>query len=207
MKEPTKNIRILIMDKNVFFVKGLSQVLFDFYHTKNIHVQFIARHSSTLTVDIIFQAVGYEVTVDIWRYFSRKAPQPLFFVIRDESDILLARVFQSVQENRVIYRHLSIDAIKQKLEVAMFVQQHHSPREVPGNRNVIDKKITRRECEVLRHIKQGMPQKDIAKIMCLKVKTISSHKRSAMRKLNFKRNHELFHWMLLGGLSSQEREI
>lgn len=207
MKKPTKTIKILIIDKNIFFVNGLRQVLFDFYHTKNINVQFISQHSSVLSVDIIFQAIGYGLSVDIWRIPPRRAPRSLFFAIRDEKDICLSHVFQSVQESMILYRHLSINSIKQQLEVAMFMQQLQPLREEAGSDNFIDRKITRREYEVLRHLKNGNSQKYIANLMSLKVKTVSTHKRSVMRKLNFKSNHELIYWMLQGGLSSQEREV
>ncbi|MGQ8775834.1 LuxR C-terminal-related transcriptional regulator [Serratia sp. NA_112.1] len=46
-----------------------------------------------------------------------------------------------------------------------------------------------------------MSQSQAACILQLKVKTVHSHKRSAMQKLNFPRNSELFHWLLQSGLT------
>ncbi|SPZ51834.1 two component system sensor kinase SsrB [Serratia quinivorans] len=57
--------------------------------------------------------------------------------------------------------------------------------------------------KVLHYLKRGNSQVKIAETMQLQVKTVNSHKRSAMKKLNFTRNNELLNWMLHGGLSTR----
>ncbi|WP_370592708.1 response regulator transcription factor [Serratia sp. ASV30] len=61
--------------------------------------------------------------------------------------------------------------------------------------------MTERERQVLHYLRQGISQSQTANILQLKVKTVHSHKRSAMKKLNFTRTSELFHWLLRGGLT------
>ncbi|WP_261161540.1 LuxR C-terminal-related transcriptional regulator [Serratia fonticola] len=41
---------------------------------------------------------------------------------------------------------------------------------------------------------------EIASKLSLNVKTVSTHKLTAMRKLGFKRNGELYYWLRQGGL-------
>ncbi|WP_261288152.1 response regulator transcription factor [Serratia fonticola] len=61
--------------------------------------------------------------------------------------------------------------------------------------------MSEREHQVLHYLMQGVSQSQTANLLCLKVKTVHSHKRSAMQKLNFTRTSELFHWLLQGGLT------
>ncbi|HHQ6547637.1 TPA: response regulator transcription factor [Serratia fonticola] len=61
--------------------------------------------------------------------------------------------------------------------------------------------MSEREHQVLHYLRQGVSQSQTAHILQLKVKTVHSHKRSAMKKLNFTRTSELFHWLLHNGLT------
>ncbi|MCX9004731.1 helix-turn-helix transcriptional regulator [Citrobacter portucalensis] len=60
--------------------------------------------------------------------------------------------------------------------------------------------LTRMEVNVLSHIQQGLNNNDIACIFCCSPRTISLHKRNAMSKLGFKKNNELYQWLLSSGL-------
>ncbi|EPL9180887.1 response regulator transcription factor [Serratia marcescens] len=61
--------------------------------------------------------------------------------------------------------------------------------------------LTTREQEVLWAISEEMEPFKVAKRLKLSEKTVSSHKRAAMRKLGFRRNSELYHWLRKGGLN------
>jgi DNA-binding CsgD family transcriptional regulator len=60
--------------------------------------------------------------------------------------------------------------------------------------------ISRREREVLRAIAAEIPPALIAKRLKISIKTVSNHKLTAMRKLGFHRTHDLYYWLLQGGL-------
>jgi DNA-binding CsgD family transcriptional regulator len=60
--------------------------------------------------------------------------------------------------------------------------------------------LTPRERDVLQGISQELRPDEIASKLSLNVKTVSTHKLTAMRKLGFKRNGELYYWLLQGGL-------
>ncbi|WP_447889719.1 helix-turn-helix domain-containing protein [Serratia fonticola] len=55
--------------------------------------------------------------------------------------------------------------------------------------------LTPREIQVLSEIGQGLQSVLIAKKLGLHVKTASTHKCAAMRKLGFSRNQELYYWL------------
>lgn len=119
-------------------------------------------------------------------------------MIRDQRDVLLSHHFQSVRKNGTLYRHQPIDAVKLLLTV-------EQPQPLGVDINTDNQHLTLREREVLRCLKQGKSQMETAYAMSIKDKTVSTHKRTAMRKLNFKRNHELYHWLLEDGLASLEK--
>ncbi|UBI66919.1 LuxR C-terminal-related transcriptional regulator [Serratia sp. HRI] len=65
--------------------------------------------------------------------------------------------------------------------------------------------MTRHEQDVMRYLACELPQATIARNLHLSVKTVSNHKQAAMRKLGFKRNAGLYHWLRMGGLKTVER--
>lgn len=193
-----KTIKVLIIDTDKFFIAGLRYVIFDFYFSKDIEVQFITQPVPGFSADIIFQAFNYGVTFNIWRSQPSGAPPPLLFFIREDKNTLQSPLLQSIRKNGSLYRNQPIEVIRTMLNEAIAMQRLHSPS--VG----VSRSITLRESEVLRYLRQGKSQVETANIMGLHVKTVSTHKRSAMRKLNFKRDHQLYHWLLQGGLSSLE---
>lgn len=62
-------------------------------------------------------------------------------------------------------------------------------------------RISQREREVLRAIAAEIPPAQIAKQLKISIKTVSNHKLTAMRKLGFHHTHDLYYWLLQGGLS------
>ncbi|MBH3259864.1 helix-turn-helix transcriptional regulator [Serratia marcescens] len=55
--------------------------------------------------------------------------------------------------------------------------------------------LTPREREVVLMQRQALPPSLIADLLNISIKTVSAHKRNAMRKLGFRRIHELQQWM------------
>ncbi len=201
MVASAKAIKVLIIDKDNYFIAGLRRVISDFYRSKDISVQFIDRHVTDFSADIIFQTIDYGARFNVWRYLPSGVPAPLVFLIRDQRNNLLSHLFQSVRKSETLYRNQPIDVLKSMLEEAISAQECQSPSYVASQG------LTLREGEVLRYLRQGKSHEETANVMSLHVKTVSSHKRSAMRKLNFKRNQELFHWLLQGGLSRAGKDI
>ncbi|MBC3211573.1 helix-turn-helix transcriptional regulator [Serratia fonticola] len=202
MATSVKIIKVLIIDKDSYFIAGLRRVISDFYRDKDITLQFIDRHVAGFSADIIFQAFDYGVMFNVWRHLSSGMPTPLVFLIRDQRNSLLSHLFQSVRKSGTLYRNQPIDVVKSMLEEAIFMQECQ-----PAKTTLDTQGFTLRESEVLRYLRQGKSHEETAHVMRLNVKTVSGYKRSAMRKLNFKRNQELFHWLLQGGLSNSGGEM
>lgn len=61
-------------------------------------------------------------------------------------------------------------------------------------------RLSPQEYRVLRLLARGLSAVAIARQLQLNAKTVSTHKRNAMKKLNITRNTELLHWLLNGGI-------
>ena len=208
MLAPMKTVKVLIMDKNKYFMEGLRCVISDFHLSKDITVKFIDWPECRGSVDILFQSIGYGVMGDVWKTPQLRIPHsgmasPLLFLIRDSKDTRLSHIFQSVRQCGTVYRNQPVDTVNRMLEEAMFVQGSLASS---VNLTEVIQQLTLREREVLQYMIKGKSLIETASVMRLKNKTVSTHKRSAMRKLNFKRNQELYHWLLQGGLDRSEME-
>lgn len=95
--------------------------------TKNIVVNDIYQPISGLSVDIIFQAICYGVTVDARRSLQPGISSPLMVFIRDKRDPRLSHVFQGVRKNETLYQHQSIDDVRDMPEAAMFMHRFQLP--------------------------------------------------------------------------------
>ncbi|TQI82259.1 regulatory LuxR family protein [Serratia fonticola] len=190
------HIAIAIQDTNRFFVQGLQHIFQTHFQAKGWIVDFV---SVVLKgrVDLVIQ------------------PEPLYLL----EGSVLGRL------GRLTVRYTSGSGQPPLNEVRV-LGRRSSPADVIGlveeilredgdwiflNRqryHQYSSALTSREREVLEGFQRELTPYQIAKKLKLNVKTISAHKIAAMRKLGFRRNNELYHWLLQGGLTAiKERPI
>ncbi|MCL1029405.1 hypothetical protein KAJ71_10290 [Serratia sp. arafor3] len=71
----------------------------------------------------------------------------------------------------------------------------------------ISLRLTPRERDILQGISRELTPRQIANNLSLSVKTVSTHKLTAMRKLGFKRNSELYFWLRQGRLDLENSAL
>ncbi|MBL5906302.1 helix-turn-helix transcriptional regulator [Serratia fonticola] len=187
MKE---TLEISIVDDNQYFTSGLRHLLADFYLTKNTRVKFIDEKASKPSIDILFHANRHGIPGVYYRYLHSTA-KPLVFAICDKNEKC------HVRKDGILYRHQSMNLVLNMVEQARSIDHQSSCS--------ASQTITHREYEVLGYLQQGRSLTEVAYYMNLSVKTVSAHKRSAMKRLNFRRNSELLYWMLQGGLMGHRK--
>ncbi|MBC3377671.1 response regulator transcription factor [Serratia fonticola] len=192
-------VSISLNDHNSYFLVGLRHALIEYFTDLHTEVNFFSGYSSGKP-DIIFQARYQGEKTDICRYLPADAPQPLYFVIRDRAERHFTPPFRCIAKSSTLYRNQSLGDMLEKVKLAM--QLHSPPSERATHCPACHRQLlTERERQVLHYLRQGVSQSQTANILQLKVKTVHSHKRSAMKKLNFTRTSELFHWLLQEGLT------
>lgn len=189
---------ILIEDKDCYFIKGLRGLLESHFYAQGYSVDFIECFTSKKP-DIVFHAQNPGEITGFCHQRSEKFNYPYYFIIRDKKYRRLCQTKNCIRNSAIIYRHQTSDefiaVIKKVVSVDPSQPSHPSICSVCHN-----PRLSLREREVLFYLNSGLNQTQIAQYMQLKVKTINSHKSSAMKKLNFKHNLALVHWMLRGGL-------
>ncbi|ANJ92421.1 MULTISPECIES: helix-turn-helix transcriptional regulator [Serratia] len=199
-----KTLTIAIIDDDNFYMAGLTMALSTYFKTKNWKVKFIPGYPNLGNEDITFQAIRCGSSISSRSQHHEVSGKSHYFIIVDNSDFHLQHVYRDVNKMNIFYRHQSVNVLLQLMEKKLF-----SPSPLP-EKNLSEKNIflreplTLREHEVLCHLKQGKTPAGAATCMGITEKTISSHKRAAMKKLNFRRTNELFHWILTGGLSRHQ---
>ncbi|MGH2624894.1 MAG: LuxR C-terminal-related transcriptional regulator, partial [Sphingobacterium sp.] len=178
--------------------KGLRGLLENHFHAQGCSVEFI-EYFTDKKPDIVFHAQNPGEITGICHQLSESLNYPYYFIIRDKKHLRLCQTKNCIRNSAIIYRNQTSDEfisiIKKVVSIAPSQPSHPSTCSVCHNQ-----RLSLREREVLFYLNSGLNQTQVAQHMQLKVKTINSHKSSAMKKLNFKNNLALVHWMLLGGL-------
>lgn len=178
------HINILIQDTNRYFAQGLTDLLRTECQHRNTGVTF-------LTYTHRFQADVIIVTDDA-PTIIQTCPPP---AMQTRQKILLIqdrprhRAASQAQPNiGVIQRRDSINSVIEQV----FTKHPDNPaiEAFPDRPD-----LTPRESEVLSALARGLTPKRIARLFGLHAKTVSHHKRGAMRKLGLYRVHDLHQWL------------
>ncbi len=176
-------------------------------HFKNINIKahFYTYPLTGVAADIIFQGIrcGTFVSPDN-RPPCRGGRTTLYFAIVDRKDAHLKHLYQDMTQSNILYRHQSVTTVLQHIADSLRSSQPTPEKTRQDAKLTQHEPLTLREQEVLHHLKLGKTPACVASFLGIKEKTISAHKRAAMKKLNFKRTNELFHWMIQGGLAHHQ---
>lgn len=196
----TDTLSILIADTDRYFSYGLSLGLKTFFLSHNQDIKLIEEDNVQDHIDIVF--LGNSVTCPPWLYHlhQKKCYPPVFF-IKDKGrdrDTLKSQTARSECGAGTLYRHQDISALYRLLDGVLQPQEKACSLLRPNQCPCISL-LTPREVDVLQRLTLGMSGRNIAAQLRISEKTVNAHKQSAMRKLNFRRNQELYRWLLQGG--------
>ncbi|EPM1538075.1 helix-turn-helix transcriptional regulator [Serratia ureilytica] len=197
---------VAILDPNRFLAQGIKQLLVAYLHARGITVRFVGKHNAG-RADLVFLSVSKSQPALLCLQSSEPSPPaPMYIALqaaprgeafspwgtcvrvlgclgsRAQSTALLGLVAQALQH----------------LEDRVTTLSQYCPQCVNTN-------LTEREVEVMYCMARGIAQKQLSQRLHISIKTVSAHKRSVMRKLGFRRNAELYHWLWLGGLEQIKR--
>ncbi|MFI8415328.1 response regulator transcription factor [Serratia sp. NPDC078593] len=193
-------VTILLIDNDRYFAEGLRQGISQYFNQRGINTLFTRNIAYKNHADIAFVAkelgrkMGYGYT------FSCPSRQRVFLI----NDHYHAQIYPSrlSKENTVfISRSQSLESLLYLLDQALLIQEKMGTPSEPDTHTVNPPILTRREYQVMRHLLTGMNNHAIGLQLNMSEKTVSAHKRAAMRKLNISQNIELNYWLLSGGLS------
>lgn len=196
MKQP---LSIMIIDADRFFTYGLGLGLQAFFQARQQDIHLLEETQVGSNIDIIF--LGDLVTSYPWhsRLHQRKNHPMVFFITEQgrNKNQLKPRVPCEQCNTRTLHRHHPLSSLYERLDSALF--SPFASAATSSHDCTCMSPLTAREEEVLRCIHMGMNGQDTGSYLQISNKTANAHKQNAMRKLNFRCNQELYHWLLQGG--------
>lgn len=189
----TRVLKILIVDPDRFFVAGLQQAVQKHFNAKGIPVIFMNLPLSYPMADLIFWAPGYPTTV---------MPMGILAGRTHKSHLILLSSQQTSHQVTnyvpwVFYRHQSRGHLLTLIEQVIGASTGDNIEAVNDkqSRHPLDA-LSPRQREVMSYISKGMHLRAISERLHIHEKTVSTHKRTAMRKLQLYRTTDLHHWLL-----------
>ncbi|EMH5178808.1 response regulator transcription factor [Serratia marcescens] len=197
-------ITLAFIDNDRFFIEGLQRLLLAYFSRRGMRVQLLDA-AQAHRADMVFQSVERD-----WQarfcLCSVSGSRPINFALREPGDTRWRDKPRCISEAGVIFRNDSPGSVVGQLDLALAGMAARAyGGEVRRCHWCERQRITRREQDVMRYLACELPQTTIARNLHLSVKTVSNHKQAAMRKLGFKRNVDLYHWLRMGGLKTVER--
>jgi DNA-binding NarL/FixJ family response regulator len=195
------SINILLIDQNRYFAEGLRLLINRYFSQRNINVTYIDKNACKNGADLVFMAMDSGVNM-LQRYGLSSSSRQCVFMIKERHQARLRYSAFVKLTAAVLSRELSADALFNLLE--LFMLKQHKTKSETGVAGPVTRRstLTFREYEIMRHLQVGMNNHAVGRLLNISEKTVSSHKRSAMRKLNINRNSELHYWLLNGGLNT-----
>lgn len=188
-----RTLIVVIYDTNQFFAAGIRQTLIVYCQQRNIPVRFedVFKENEWENPHLVFIAE----TLPPWLPRSRDnlmhQKYPRIIQIREFPPRIVYPY-----DARIMYRRQSIADLSQQLSDILDTHPcSTSPMPTPDTQP-----LTQQETRVLRYLSIGFHSVLISRYLNISPKTVSYHKRSAMKKLCFSRNIELYHWLARGGL-------
>lgn len=192
-----KTITVCILDANQFFVQGIQYVLVPYFQRQGQGVRFVDEQEAG-HADLVFQSVLMGWPLQLCR--SGAPEKPVYIVTRS---MKTERARYCWREQGSLWRDSRPKMLLALVDEVLKVQC----KPVPPTLCLycMSLSLTAREQEVMRYISWGMTQNSLPQYLNISQKTVSSHKCAVMRKLGFRRNAELYHWLRHGGLDQIKR--
>ncbi|WP_081397708.1 response regulator transcription factor [Achromobacter xylosoxidans] len=199
--------KVLLADDHPMVIVGLRKVLENGGRYRVVgHASSpseLVKHMRDLSPDIVitdYNMPGDSIYADgltLVGYLRRNFPQVrLLIYTMITSPVLVTSLYEAGVHGVLSKNHEQAEILVALETIAANRIYHKTGPAFASNRNSLDATarigtLSPREMEILRHFLVGVSVGDIARIMNRSVKTISTHKVSAMHKLGVRTDHEL----------------
>jgi len=177
-------INVVLWDENIYLLNGMRVILNEYFLRNNISVTFSEleeiKHADLVVVTS----------------FPRE---------NNQNKCTKIIMFKKLARGVCYQRELSSGAEIELLEDALD-WLYTMPIEEISHDYSNKKALTPCEKQTLQAIETQLSIKQIAEFLGLSRKTVCAHKYTAMQKLGFRRTHDLYCWLLQGGLLVEQSE-
>lgn len=200
------HIVIAIQDTNRFFAQGIQHILQAYFQVKGCTWEFVPL-ASKIPIDLMVLAKSHHEPMLANRLWEQKVSGLFGTIVVRESAIGAIKPGKPGKNgSSLLGRREGVEAVVHLLE-QMFDRACLQHLQAVKERARYRLKLTPRERDILQGILRELTPCQIANTLALNVKTVSTHKLTAMRKLGFKRNSELYCWLRQGGLELEKSTL
>lgn len=194
----TRAVKILIVDPDRFYVAGLQHAIKAHFQTRDIPVLFMGHPLSYPLADLIFWAPGYPATEMPTGLLTGHKRSRVILLMSQQRPHLAAYCV-----SRVFYRHQDCTQLASLIETSIDTAAGAPIHTVTDAYAALLAALSPRQREVMCYVSQGLRLHDIAARLHIHEKTVSNHKRTAMRRLQLERTTDLHHWLLCNPILEQ----
>jgi DNA-binding CsgD family transcriptional regulator len=195
-----KTITVCILDVNRFFAQGIQHILELHLQHEGQGVRFVDEHE-VARADLVFRSESKGWPLKLCHAGQQDKPvASVYIIIRTTST---ERAGYCWREQGSLSRHSRPQMLLALIDEWLKLESKPLPPALCPC--CMSLSLTEREVEVMRFMSWEMTPKSLPRYLNISQKTVSTHKRAVMRKLGFKRNTELYHWLRLGGLDQIKR--
>ncbi|PIJ48286.1 hypothetical protein BL250_14945 [Erwinia sp. OLTSP20] len=192
------NLSVLICDDDRFYASGLQALITEWADARHLHTHFADQFQPRARSELIFIT---QSELSPYRLHALRMEIPAsrrhVFIIHEQEGASTDD-FNSLQENCVIMSRQTQPAIiRQHLETALRKLENSAGQTLPAIATVTSNSpLTFRETQILRFLARGISHATVARYLQISEKTVSTHKRNIMTKLNISRTTELNYWLI-----------
>ncbi|MEG2734306.1 MAG: helix-turn-helix transcriptional regulator [Hafnia sp.] len=187
-----KKLSILIVDSNSFFSDGLKKLLITHCNSKGVKLTFTSNPSDYLLADISFLSHKMSMTSGSKSPLDFKICSSLIFI---HIPLFIKKSINTMSGAQCVFkRNQSCADYIMLVDNVIKKNEFQTIETLSVRRNI--EMLTHREKEVMYYFSKGYSPKKTGECLKISLKTVSSHKRCVMKKLNFTRLTELHTWLL-----------
>lgn len=199
-----KNITVAILEPDQFFVQGVQHILLLYFHVQGVTPRFVGE-SEVMRADLVLLPKYKSLPLMLCLDHSPEALSVPAYITISNSHSGRQRDAPCHLVLGCIERRACPQVLLRQVEQIMRARKHRERTPAETCPQCMAQVLTGRERDVMCGMAWGISQACLSQYLHISPKTISTHKRAAMRKLGFRRNVELYHWLRLGGLKQIER--
>ncbi|MGQ5793280.1 response regulator transcription factor [Serratia sp. IR-2025] len=193
---------VAIQDTNRFFAYGVEQILRGYFTQRGLAVQFVSG-SSHAVADLTVREFDKTWPLRPCRVFWWEEPTGMLISVRNT--IPGGRMLKPACANELGVLGRKGSPAELLLLVESLCREMAKGRQQRAHCARCFQALTPREVEVLNCLRGEFGPSQVSRMLGLSPKTVSTHKRTAMRKLGVQRNSELYQWLRQGGLEFEKR--
>ncbi len=203
--------RILIADGHLIFAEALRAYLGRTFAVVGIVTdgRSMVERAITLSPDLVLAGVSMPLLngLDAARRIQKKAPNVKFVFLTIHNDPNLAAAAMEFGHVGFLLKTSGGTELLEAIEQVLHGHSYLTPRlkssdwvEAKGRARQYTKDLTKRQRDIVQLIAEGRPQKEVASILNVSIKTVGFHKYHIMHKFNIRSNAELVLFAVEHGL-------